>query len=170
VLKALIKLLCIFLPLFIISAPLYSQIRNSSKLYNQGVEAFKSGEIDKALELFKEAAQINNNYSLAHYGIGRVYLLQENKTADAVIHLKKAVELDSRFAKGYFYLGMAQLLTGKYNDSIASFKNAYERDASLQESLYNISRAYELSGDKVNSLTYYRRYISAKDKKDDEIF
>ncbi len=156
--------------LFITSAPLCSEIRNSTKFYNEGVAAFKSGEMDKALELFKEAAQINNNYSLAHYGMGRVYLLQESKTADAVLHLKKAVELDRSFAKGYFYLGMAQLLTGKYNDSIASFKNAYERDASLQESLYNISRAYELSGDKVNSLTYYRRYISAKDKKDDEIF
>ncbi len=156
--------------LFIISTPLYSEIKNSTKFYNEGVTAFKSGEMDKALELFIEAAQINNNYSLAHYGIGRVYLLQENKTADAVLHLKKAVELDSRFAKGYFYLGMAQLLAGKYNDSITSFKNAYERDVSLQESLYNISRAYELSGDKVSSLTYYRRYIRAKEKKDDEIF
>lgn len=168
--KALIKILSVSLPLLIITTPLYSEIKNSSKLYNEGVEAFKAGEIDKALEFFKEAAQINNNYSLAHYGIGRVYLLQEKKAADAVVHLKRSVELDSRFAKGYFYLGMAQLLTGKYNDSIASFKSAYERDVSLQESLYNISRAYELLGDKVNSLTYYRRYISAKEKKDDELF
>ena len=170
VLKGIINIIFLSVLILLLSAPLYSEIKNSSKFYNQGVELFKSGDLDKALELFKESADVNNNYALAHYGIGRVYLLQENKGPDAVVHLKKAVELDSSYARAHFYLGLAQLLTGKYNDSITSFKKAYERDVSLQESLYNISRAYDLKGDKLNSIIYYRKYIQAKEKKDDEIF
>lgn len=168
--KGQINILLLSLLLFIINVPLSGEIKNSSKLYNEGVALFRSGEIDKALELFKESAEVNNNYALAHYGIGRIYLLQENKGADAVMHLKKAVKLDNSFARAHFYLGLAELLTGKYNDSITSFKKAYERDVSLQESLYNISRAYDLKGDKLNSIIYYRKYIQAREKKDDEIF
>jgi tetratricopeptide (TPR) repeat protein len=65
---------------------------------------------------------------------------------------------------------MAQMLAGKYNDSIKSFKKAYEKDIALQESLYNISVAYDMKGDKLNSIIYYKKYIKAKEKKDDDIF
>jgi tetratricopeptide (TPR) repeat protein len=167
--KGLTDIICAALILFFLS-PGYSEILNSTRFYNEGVERFKEGDNEKALELFLKAAEINDSYTLAHYGIGRVYLQQQNRTEDAVKHLKKAVQLDSSFAKGFFYLGMAQMLAGKYNDSIKSFKKAYEKDIALQESLYNISVAYDMKGDKLNSIIYYKKYIKAKEKKDDDIF
>lgn len=167
--KGLTDIICAALIVFFLS-PCYSEILNSTRFYNEGVEKFREGNREKALELFLKAAEINDNYALAHYGIGRVYLHNESKAEEAVKHLKKAVELDPSFARGFFYLGMAQLLTGRYNDSIKSFKKAYEKDITLQESLYNISTAYDLKGDRLNSIIYYRKYIKAKEKKDDEIF
>ena len=167
--KVLIEIICAALIAFFLS-PGYGEILNSTLFYNKGVERFKEGDNEKALELFLQAAEINDNYALAHYGIGRVYLLHKDKAAEAVKHLKRAVELDSSFAKGFFYLGMAQMLAEKYNDSIKSFKKAYEKDIALHESLYNISVAYDMKGDKLHSIIYYRKYIKAKEKKDDDIF
>lgn len=168
--KALINIALAAAALTLFYSPLCAQILNSTKFYNEGVKSFKEGDREKALGLFIKAAEINDNYSLAHYGIGRVHLLQENKAGEAVKHLKKAVQLDSSFAKGFFYLGMAQLLAEKYNDSITSFKKAYEKDITLQDSLYNISMAYDLIGDKINSILYYKKYIYVKEKKDEDIF
>ncbi len=167
--KGLTNIICAVLVALLL-IPGYGEILNSTRFYNEGVESFKQGDNEKALELFLKAAEINDHYTLAHYGIGRVYLLRKDKAEEAVKHLKRAVELDSSFAKGFFYLGMAQMFTGKYNDSIKSFKKAYEKDIALQESLYNISVAYDLKGDKLNSIIYYKKYIKAKEKKDDDIF
>lgn len=168
--KALINIALVAAALTLLYSPLSAEVLNSTKFYNDGVKSFKEGDREKALELFIKAAEINNNYSLAHYGIGRVYLFQENDSGEAIKHLKKAVLLDSSFAKSFFYLGMAQLFAGKYNDSIRSFKKAYEKDITLQDSLYNISVAYDLKGDKINSILYYKKYIYVKEKKDDDIF
>ncbi len=168
--KTLISIILSVAALILLYSPLNSEILNSTKFYDEGVKSFKEGDKEKALELFTKAAKINENYSLAHYGIGRVYLSQENKTEEAVKHLKKSTILDSSFAKSFFYLGMAQLLTGKYNDSIQSFKKAYEKNISLYDSLYNISIAYDLQGDRINSILYYKKYIYVKGKKDDVIF
>ncbi len=168
--KTLISIILAATALTLPFSPLNSEILNSTKFYNEGVKSFKEGDREKALELFIKASKINENYSLAHYGIGRVYLFQENKTEEAVKHLKKATILDPSFAKSFFYLGLAQLFTGKYNDSIQSFKKAYEKDITLYDSLYNISIAYDLKGDRVNSILYYKKYIYAKEKKDDDIF
>lgn len=168
--KVLISIALIAAAFILLYSPLNSEILNSTKFYNEGVKSFKEGDRERALELFIKAAKINENYSLAHYGIGRVYLFQENKTGEAVKHLKKATILDASFAKSFFYLGMAQLLTGKYNDSIQSFKKSYEKDISLYDSLYNISIAYDLQGDRINSILYYKKYIYVKGKKDDVIF
>ncbi len=168
--KALISIILTTAALILLCSPLSSEILNSTKFYNEGVKNFKEGNQERALELFIQAAKINENYSLAHYGIGRVYLSRKNKAEEAVKHLKKATILDSSFAKSFFYLGIAQLFTGKYNDSIQAFKKAYEKDITLHDSLYNISVAYDLKGDKVNSILYYKKYIYVKEKKEDDIF
>ena len=114
--------------------------------------------MEEAENNFKQAVKAGPASTLAHYGLGRVYILQAGKMKDAVKHLKQAVSLDPNFAKGWFKLGLAELISGRYLDAFQSFKRAYEKDETIVESLYNIGVIYDLLGDEYMAFTYYRLY------------
>ena len=61
-------------------------------------------------------------------------------------------------SKGWFKLGLAELLSGKYIESLHSFKEAYDRDKTFIEALYNMGVVYDLLGDDYKAFTYYRLY------------
>jgi len=135
-----------------------AQGENSTFYYNKGVEFFKADNMLEAENNFKLAVKVNPSYTLGHYGLGRIYLLQNGKIKDAVKHFKLSVSLDPDFAKGWFNLGLAELISGKYADSIHSFEKAYEKDETFIESLYNIGVVYDLLGEEFMAFSYYRLY------------
>ena len=134
------------------------QGENSTSYYNKGVEFFKTGNLLEAENNFKQAVKVNPAYSLGHYGLGRIYILQNEKIKDAIKHFKLSVSLDPNFAMGWFKLGLAELIAGKYIDSLHSFDKAYEMDDTLIESLYNMGTVYDLLGDEYKAFAYYRLY------------
>ena len=149
--------LCLILILLILFQ-FTANAENSTDYYNMGVESFKSGNFPEAEKNFKKSLEINPSYTLGHYGLGRVYMLRSNKIQDSIKHLKRAVILDPGFVRGWFKLGLAELLYGKYIDSLHSFHEAYERDRTMIEALYNMGVVYDLLGDEYRAFTYYRLY------------
>jgi len=162
--------LYIFLILLIVQLNVPGNVyaENSTVYYSRGVESFKAGNLSEAEKSFKQAIEVNPSYTLGHYGLGRVYIMQKGRSADAVKHLKLSVSLDPNFAKGWFKLGLAELISGKYIESLHSFQEAYQRDKTIIESLYNMGVVYDLLGDNYTSYTYYRLYYRrVKGIKDD---
>ncbi len=156
----------IFIIFIFARCTLYAE--NSTFYYNKGVESFKSGNYADAEIDFKDAIQVNPSYTLGHYGLGRIYILQKGKAPDAIKHLKLSVSLDPGFVKGWFQLGLAELISGKYLESLQSFKQAYEKDKTLIEALYNMGVVYDLLGDNYTAFTYYRLYYRrVKGERDD---
>lgn len=156
----------IILSLFLLEQVVFSE--NSTFYYNRGVESFKAGSMTDAETNFKKAVEVNPSYTLGHYGLGRVYLLRKDKVSEAVRELKISVSLDPGLARGWFKLGLAELVSGKYMDSLHSFKEAYDRDKTFIEALYNMGVIYDLLGDEYLAFTYYRQYYrKTKGLKDD---
>jgi len=156
----------ILLLLLILQVPVYTE--NSTSYYNKGVESFKAGNLADAENNFKEAVRVNPSYTLGHYGLGRIYILQNGKAPDAIKHFRISVSLDPGFAKGWFKLGLAELISGKYLESLQSFKQAYDRDKTFIEALYNMGVVYDLLGDNYTAFTYYRLYYrKIKGERDD---
>lgn len=148
----------LYLIVFLLASAGQVYAENSTFYYNKGIELFRAGNMDAAEDSFKKAIEINPSYTLGHYGLGRVYILRKGKVPDAIRHLKTSVALDAGFAKGWFKLGLAELVTGKYMDSLHSFREAYEIDKTIIESLYNIGVIYDLLGKEYKAFTYYRQY------------
>jgi len=136
----------------------------SVKYYSEGVESFKTGDLKTAGNKFLESLKLSPYSSLPYYGLGRVYLSTEGNNDEAITCLKKSVELDPGLAKGFFYLGLAELLGGRYVEALHSFKSAYDLDRKYVEALYNIAAIYEHLGKSYNAFLYYRRYIDETEK------
>ena len=137
---------------------------NSTELYNRGVKLVREGKLDEALEQFNRAAKISPYYALAYYGIGRVYMQKNGEIDKAVKNLEKSVYLDSKFSRGYFYLGLALMFSGKYPQAIHAFDNARRYDKTLIEALYNIAIVYDLMDAKSKSRLYFEKYKKEKKK------
>ncbi len=165
--KRLIQTLSFLIVLqFVFQANVFAE--NSSVYYKKGVEFFKAGNFPEAEKSFKQAIEANPSYTLGHYGLGRIYIMQNGRAADAIKHLKIAVSLDPNFAKGWFKLGLAELVSGKYIESLHSFHTAYEKDKTFIEALYNMGVVYDLLGKEYKAFTYYRLYYrKTKGIKDD---
>ncbi len=159
----------IFFLLFFLFASSAESRENPYVLYKKGAAFAAQGEINKAIEIFKPLAENNPYYSLAHYGLGKAYLNKNGMLEESIRHLKISVTLDRKFAKGYFYLGLAYQLSNKYNLAIKAYKDAYLHSNSQIEALYNIGAVYDITGRFYQSKIYFNRYIRLKTKDDTEI-
>jgi len=88
--------------------------------------------------------------------------MQKGRIPDAVKHLRRSVNLDPGFSRGWFKLGLAEFFSGKYIDSLHSFKEAYDKDKTFIEALYNMGVIYDLLGNDYLAFTYYRLYYKKK--------
>lgn len=142
---------------------------NSTESYRTAERMAIAGDFDAAIGGFRKTLEINPHYALAHYGLGKACLYRAGMLKQAVYHLEKAVGLDKGLARGYFYLGIAYMLSRKYGQSLNAFSAAYERDGSLVEALYNMAVVYDLIRKNTMALKSYERYLLEKNKRDSDI-
>ncbi len=163
-----IVLLFIF---FIITVPdhAFPARKNSTELYREASKLAVSGKIDDAIPVFQESVKTNPYYSMGHYGLGKAYLHRKGKIRDGIRHLEKAVRLDKKNAKAYFYLGLGYYIDRKYVPSIHAFSLAYQRDSTYFEALYNIGAIYDIMGYEGKAMKYFDLFYVKKEKVDLDI-
>lgn len=132
---------------------------NSTVFYKEGVSLVKTGDLAGAEKSFKKAVDVSPDYCLGYYGLGRVYLMEKGRVKDAIKCLRRSVTLDGNFARGWFYLGLAEFFSGRLKDSIHSFKAAHDKDRRFTESYYNIGVIYDQMGDGYRAFYYYHLYL-----------
>ena len=103
-----------FLVLFLIFGFLSctSKEKQAEKHFKEGFAYQDQGNLDRALEEYGKAIQLNPDYIEAYMNLGTVYL--EMKDYDqAIQQFEKVVELNYFYAKGHYNLGLAYLYKGE---------------------------------------------------------
>jgi eukaryotic-like serine/threonine-protein kinase len=141
-------------------------------LYQQGTGRLSSfqtvADIDAAIDLFNKAVQLDPRYALAHVGLGEAYWRRHLEAADAA-SLEKAREecaaalsIDERLGRGHVCAGSVAFSKGQYDESIAAFRRAVDRDAMLDEGYLGLARAYERKGDRAAAERTYREAVERR--------
>jgi tetratricopeptide (TPR) repeat protein len=146
-----------------------SSRENSSELYQKGAQLAVSGDLDGAIRAFKKVIDLSPRYCMGHYGLGKAYLYKHGMLGEAIIHLKASVQLDRKFVKGYFYLGMGYLLAKKYPYAAQAFKTAYSLDNGYVEALYNLGVVFDIMEKTYESQVYFTRFFDKRAKKEEDI-
>ena len=103
-----------FLILFLIFGFLSctSKEKQAEKHFKKGFEYQDQGNLDKALEEYGKALQLNPNYTQVYTNVGTVYL--EKKDYDkAIQQFKKVIELNYWDRKAHYNLGLVYLYKGE---------------------------------------------------------
>lgn len=117
------KALSITVFLLLVTSIIFSQSgkmdNEAAKLYNEGNSQKKSGNFAGALENYKKALEISEDYRI-YYQMSSVYKKQRN-FAEAEKVLMRALELKPDFNTAYNSLGTNYYSWGKYDKAVENF-------------------------------------------------
>lgn len=91
--------------------------------FSVGLEQYKAGDFQKAIESFQAAAAKDPGNAEIHYYLGLAHL-RLKQSEQSVSFFQKALELNPNLAKVYFDLGVAYYELGKMREALEEFKKA----------------------------------------------
>lgn len=109
-----------------------------------GWAQMSQGKFESAMTLFEQVLARVPDFALAHLNIGYVHLRRRNLDS-ALVHLLKAIELDSdRKATLYahYYLGLVHFEQQRYDLSIAALQRGIELGPNLIEARFELGRVF----------------------------
>jgi len=105
------------------------------------------GRNEEAEAIARQGLQIDPLSSGTNFGVASA-LVFNHRWDEAIVHLRKAIELDPNYWFHHSYLGRAYEQKGMMSEAIAEFKRAFELDNQQSENWAGLAHAYAVSGRK----------------------
>ena len=121
--------------------------------HNLGNSLQESGRFDDAVAAYKQAIELNPDFSWSFHSLGDV-LLKLEQWADAVAAYKQAVELNPDFSWSYHNLGDALLKLEQWEEAAAAYRCEIALNSDFAWSFGNL-------GDALIKLRYWDEAIAA---------
>ena len=140
----------------------YAEGRSALERYDQ------SRSLERAIELFNKALEMDPNYALAHAGLGeaiwRLYLNERRPDLVPLAreHCERALALDNLLAPAWISLGVIETGTGNAEKGIAAFRHALDRDPRNATAQRELGYAYEKLGRFEEAEATYRMAIELR--------
>jgi len=107
---------------------------------------YKSGNIEEAIQNYKEAIRTNPNDFDAYFDLGGCYSKLGNEQ-EAVKATKEAIRIRPDYSFAHIALGLSYHNLGRYEEAIETYKHAMDLDSQLVDTVKTlISNAYIASG------------------------
>ncbi len=111
---------------------------------------------DKALNAAEQGQRLNDNLPEVHFALGSGYGFT-GKSAEAVVELKRALELAPNSDEGYRRLGEAYRSMGRKEESIRAYERAAQINPYYWENYNELATAYYQFGDNEKAVSTFRR-------------
>jgi Flp pilus assembly protein TadD len=111
------------------------------KLYNQGAEHFKKGEVDQAIGFFQKAAEADKDFYRAWAYLGMAYA-QKGQLDPAIEAYRKCIDIAPQYHKAFNNVGELYRRKGLLDYAAMVFKMATEIEPKLPHYFYNLGITY----------------------------
>jgi tetratricopeptide (TPR) repeat protein len=98
------------------------RLQRATALFNQGVRAQEAGDIDQAIELYRDSIEILPTAE-GHTFLGWA-LSYQGKLDQAIEHCHRAIEIDPDFGNPYNDIGVYLMQRNQFDDAIAWLERA----------------------------------------------
>ena len=98
---------------------------DAKKIYQEGVEANKKGNLDEAIRCYSKAINLRPDTAALYFVRGRAYT-QKDQYDNAVRDLTRAIALNPRYAEAYNHRGLSYLGKGDSQKAMTDFRKACE--------------------------------------------
>src|SRR6202044_678450 len=128
------------------------------KLNNQGLERYKKGKVDEAIDLFRQALAVNPDFPEALSNLG-LALDSKGKDDEAISDFDKALAMRPTDAVTEGNLGLALYHEKKYYDSISAYRKALALNPKFAQAYNGMGAALFASGNAADAIASYRRAL-----------
>ncbi len=133
----------LFLTLFL-TCPTFAQntakdIEKATTLYNQAIDLYGQDEIDKSIELFAKAVQLNPGFYEAHYNLAQI-LMSVDKNEEAIKSLEAILKIKPEDSETLYNLGRIQYKRGYLSKAHKYLTEIKASDAQYQSAKILISK------------------------------
>jgi tetratricopeptide (TPR) repeat protein len=128
--------------------------------YNLGIALGERGEIDQAIDHYRQAIALRPNYSEAHYNLGRL-LVAQGRLDEAITHYEKAVAINPADAEAQNNLGVTLYAVGRVDDAIQHYRKALEIRPDYAAASCNLADALIATGDVDGAIARYSACLAA---------
>jgi len=125
---------------------------------NLGTVLFERGELEAAIEHFRQAVQIDPAYAKAHYNLG-IALARRGELGESIMHLREAVQIDPAYAKAHYNLGVALARRGELEAAIDHFRKTVLIEPQSAEAHESLGRALAQQGRKDEAAQHYQEAL-----------
>jgi tetratricopeptide (TPR) repeat protein len=125
---------------------------------NRGFAYTSLGQMDKAIDDYTRAIEINPEFTDSYYNRGLAYgtIGQFDK---AIADYSKAMEIDPAYTKAYSGCGVAYYNLGQWDKAIAEYSRAIEIDPKYADAFYNRGIVYGNLGQLDKAIADYSKVI-----------
>ena len=127
-------------------------------LFAQGIEELNAGQLDAALETFKQVTITAPKFPDAHYHLGLVYY-QKAQFREAVAAFKQTLKFLPRDVEALVNLGLAYYRTEEVTQAVTAYQTALEIQPHNVEALNNLGLAYQELGQVEEAIAAYREAL-----------
>jgi tetratricopeptide (TPR) repeat protein len=99
--------------------------------------------------------------SIAHNGLGTA-LTHRGQVDEAIIHFRKALEIEPTYVEAHYNLGLALVGRGHVDEAMAHFRKALEIKPGLAEAHGNLGYALANRGQVDEAIAHYRKALEIK--------
>jgi tetratricopeptide (TPR) repeat protein len=119
----------------------------------------EKGEYLKAIEQYKLSIAKKSDYVVAHYNIGRDYLIL-GWYDEAIAEFKETLKVLPDFAEAHNNLGSAYWYKGQIVEAEFEFKAALSSTQDVAEAHYNLGILYEVQEKYSKASAHYRKVLA----------
>jgi len=127
-------------------------------MWRQGLQTREGHE--QAVALFGKALEADQNFALAHYGLG-ISLYATNNRWKGSGEIRKAIQLDPNFPDAYRWLGDLLVSSPRrlYDQAIQAYQKAVELSPDYAEAYVGLGDARQAKGQSDEAIAEYRKAL-----------
>ena len=117
------------------------------------------GDVEKAIELYREAVSINPQFTGALHQLGAA-LTTRGRAHEALPYLQRAIELNPDVPETHYHLGIALQASGKPNQAIAAWQRVLDLDPTTTNTYFLLGTALKQVGRTREAVECLREVVS----------
>ena len=116
------------------------------------------GEVDEAIQHYRQALEINPRFAEAHANLG-VALAGRGEVDEAIQHYRQALEINPRFAEPQYNLGNALAGLRRIDEAVTHYRKALEINPCYAEAHNNLGVVLAGRGEVDEAIQHYRQAL-----------
>jgi tetratricopeptide (TPR) repeat protein len=125
-------------------------------VFHRGYMCAMDGQVEKALDLFREALALKPDFAEAHYNLG-VMFDETEQFREAIDAYRNSIVIKPDFAEAYYNLGLTLATTGQLPEAINACRKAIALNPDDAAAYYNLGRMLFEIGQLQEAIAAYRK-------------